>query len=272
MCNINILITKSNKNKEIKNVFLSYLNACASSYATNTDGDGYFCNGKIKKSFNFLNRFNLLSDFKKSKIIISHQRIATSGYTENNLQPFSSERFVFVHNGILDSEKYYSDATKSDSLNFFNLFLIEFEKNKDILKTLKKLFTNEYGYYSIAILDRLKNTLYYIKNATANISFYLVNNNSLYITTKENNKIFFNEPIKEYEIKNNTLYSIDLTTLDVIKLQKFKEFKKVRNYYHNTHNYKTNYKRNYYNFDDDLDYNWSEKDDAQNIANINKFM
>ncbi|MDD2410032.1 MAG: hypothetical protein PHD03_04885 [Bacilli bacterium] len=258
MCNINIMITKSNKKKEIKKAFSVLKNGCISSYATNSDGDGYFINNRIKKSFDFLNKDNLLTEFYKAKMIITHQRITTSGHNFMSLQPFQNDRFVFVHNGILSNSIYNIDKNKSDSLQFFELFQEKIKKNDCIEKVLKEMLEIEKGYYSISIFDKENNKLYYVKNDRATINFYLINNESLYITTSNNNYNFIEEPYKIIEIKNLNVYEININNLDIFSLLEYKEPKQEI------------FKKNWYDHYNYEDYSEDEKDFYSNYEPKNK--
>src|SRR3989337_1675447 len=106
MCNLNII-----KNADIMPFLLT---ASAISYDGNDDGDGIYCDKMEKevKSDKKLN-LNLYKDqLNTSNVILSHQRIATSGKTTENHQPLSNEEFVIIHNGVLWG---LGDVHKSDT-------------------------------------------------------------------------------------------------------------------------------------------------------------
>jgi len=208
VCNINYLITKSNNTKELKHIFNMFCSATANSYATNKDGDGVYINNKLELNFKFIDKQKYFKDFKISKEILSHQRIATSGFSFENLQPFINDKMVMVHNGVLNNDIFYKDKGLSDTKHLFNL--ITEDNKKDMVKSIKKYLNYEEGYFSIFIKDIINNNRYYFKNEYAQIYIYYINNNTLFITTNKINKLFFeNCSVKELTIKDNTIYKIE---------------------------------------------------------------
>ena len=85
-------------------------------------------------------------------------------------------------------------------------------------------------YYSIAILDRITNKVYYFKNETANIHFYK-SKGLIYITTSDTNNLLLSllqDDFKEVDVKNQVIYQIckDLIISKVGKIKK----KKIKNF------------------------------------------
>lgn len=211
MCNLNILINL--KKQPTKNcAFLS--GATAVSYRDdNKDGDGiYFDNDVIVRSKDKLNLFNYFENFKNSKLMISHQRHATSGKSEKYTQPFESPHFVMAHNGVLND---YVNKNKSDTFVVFTEFIKLFNKSKGnrekrIIKATEKLFKDEYGNWSVVLYDKKTKNLYYFKDSTTNIKCSINKSKDiLYLTTKDDNEVFlhiFNEVFEEVDIDDYTLY------------------------------------------------------------------
>ena len=193
MCNLNVLINL--KKQAILNC--SFLSGATSlSYKDNDDGDGiYMDSGSLVKSENKLNLFTLLKAFKDSHLFITHQRLATSGKNGLYTQPFQNKDFVIAHNGTL---KEYVKGDKSDTFIVFKEFIKLFNKSKGsretrIIKTSEKLFNEEYGNWSIILYDKKTKNLYFFKDYSTDINFYLNKNKDiLYITTNRDNQIFLN--------------------------------------------------------------------------------
>lgn len=212
MCNLNVLITRKKFSESDIDAFNG---ATATSYASNSDGCGVLFSrtNRVLKSYEFIDLHKYRAEFLNSKAIISHQRIATKGYSKDSLQPFAYDRFSLIHNGILRSEVYNSYEGKSDSYGFFQEFLNKVYKkgvvldDKYIAGVLKDMLKEEDGYYSIFIWDRRTNQGWYAKNPTASISFKLYKN-KLFITTKETNEVFFNNKSKDVKIQDYVVYRI----------------------------------------------------------------
>lgn len=229
MCNLNILIRKD-PSIERRNVLAFLQSVSGHSFALNSDGEGFYSDGKLVKDvfkINYLRYRDILLD---SKMIITHQRFSTSGYSEKYIQPLMSDEFVLVHNGVMDD---FVRGSGSDSWGFFRDFTSEFKKSnikdreKRIVSVIKDLIENTKGYcsYSIAILDRASSSLYYFKNHLTEIHFY-ISDKMLYITTNEDNKnlleLFDDQWFEELEIHNNWIYRID-ENLNVVGIAKIKE-------------------------------------------------
>lgn len=216
MCNLNIIIRR----KKLKNLTSFLMAVTSSSYSDNDDGDGIFFRDKIFKSREKLDLLNYSSGINKSKIIISHQRRATSGFEDQWIQPFVNPDFVLVHNGVING---FTRKKGSDTWGFFLKFLKNFKRfdgtrEENIINTIKKLLdNNRCGSYSIAILDRQTDNIYYFKNTSPSIHFYK-NEDVLYITTALTNKPFLSilgKEFEEVEIEDHTIYKIKGTTANV---------------------------------------------------------
>lgn len=234
MCNINILI-KPNK----KSYCEELNNASATSYATNSDSEGFYFDYKntSKKSLNKINLAKFNKEIQLSKWLILHERISTSGYNFENTQPFINNRFVLVHNGVLDIKFKLTSNDKSDTNIFFNEFNKQFNKSNDIKIAIQESINNvceNYNSYSIFIFDRIEKQGYYFKNDRTNINVYRLKDNSLYITTNNNTHNFFSNILREYTINSNILYKIEIKGKKVIFENKGKlkfKYNKNKNYY-----------------------------------------
>lgn len=218
MCNINILLRKDTEIEQ-QNI-LSFIQSVTShSYTTNNDGEGFYADNskRVVKSLNKINYFQYKEILEKSKVIITHQRQATSGFHFKYTQPLASKEFVIVHNGIMSD---FAFNQHSDTYNFFQLFLKRFEKKqkgnreKQIIKAIKSILNKAEFYcsYSIALFDKITGNLYYFKNKYTKINLFM-GRGMIYITTSEENKnlleLFKMEKFQKLEIQDYVIYRID---------------------------------------------------------------
>jgi len=214
MCNLNILF-KVPKNDGV-NVLSFMQSVSAYSYQSNSDGDGVFFNtGLLDKSFKPIKYGKYLEECTASNTIIAHQRIATSGYTEDNVQPFESNGFVIAHNGIMNT---FAEGGKSDTRVMFKKFNKLFNKlysgkNRDkvILTCLRQLLNPiTYGSYSIVLYDSQTGSSYYFKNSGRSI-YWHENKNYIFLTTSASNDKYLdhlNGSFTTYTAKDYTVYKI----------------------------------------------------------------
>ena len=260
MCNLNVIVKSKIKDRIIKSLPAFLMGVTKSSYNFNSDGDGIYLDNKNKlfKGKKKVNVYKFEDDIYKSNFIITHQRIATSGFDAKYSQPFMDNDFVIAHNGVITE---LSTISKSDTFVFFKQFtkkfkLLEGEREFKIIESIKSVVENleGYGSYSIVIFDKKTKILYYFKNNGTFIHFY-TGHNILYITTSINNDILlktldinFNEMEK---IENNIIYRICIKDdkIDIKTLSKIKP--KERSYYNDNFN---EFERNYYNDSDALRY------------------
>ena len=219
MCNINVVIkNKEQTEKEVLDLTSFLSNVTTNSYLMNSDGDGFYFSSTdyLTKSPNKINILGFIKEIQDSQFIISHQRIATSGKTEDYLQPFSNEDFVLVHNGILSC---FVRGEKSDTYALFLDFNKEFKlgdektREKNIVKALQTLLNNAYGSYSICLYDKKTQNLYYFKNSMTDIHIYRSKDKrEVFITTSKENIEYLEIYGKfgKIDIKNNQIYRFAL--------------------------------------------------------------
>jgi len=232
MCNLNILFHK--KKIDITGFIQS---VTSNSFTRNKDGEGFYCDyeNTFNKDLNKIN-YNNFPEINKSNVVISHQRLSTSGFSVKYNHPFINKDFVMVHNGIINQFK--EGKKQSDSKGFFDKFNKQFKKysknnnrEQSILKSIKKLFKNDLGSYSIMFYDRKTENSYYFKDSYTRINFYK-NKDFLYITTLEDNELFLNLlDYKEFDIlniKSNKIYKINknqkVESLGCIRVEVEKNF------------------------------------------------
>jgi len=252
MCHINIFIksyeTKGNRSLELCSFVDS---ATKNSYIKNDDGDGvYFSEGNfIAKSVDRISYLKFQEDISLSKFILSHQRITTSGFSEEYTQPFEDKEFILLHNGVLPS---FAKKEKSDTFGLFNKFLGEFKKSgiknrqKKVLSSIKKLFNGVSGSFSIGIFDKTTQKLYYFKNSNTNIeAFISEDKKEFYLTTSSDNEKLlelYRDDFSDFEIEDYKIYVISED--NEVKIKEVGELKE-----------KESYKSDYYTSEWDKEYN-----------------
>jgi len=213
----------------------------SNSYVGNDDGDGMYFTGtnKLVRSKNKINPLLYIDDIGASDITLTHQRISTSGKTEEYTQPFQDDEFVLAHNGVLSQFVDY-ELKHSDTYNLFEKFKTYFkemngrDREERIKRTIQVIFDEQFGSYSIFIYDKIGDKLYYFKNKSTSI--YLTMNkkrNIAYMTTDDdNNKMLtlISDDFKEYEIEDLRIYSIETiknknnSIISIKKIGKIKEY------------------------------------------------
>lgn len=247
MCNLNILIRKNTRKKNLLKAIPSFLMAVTSnSYADNPNGDGFYAGGVIERSVNKIDLLKYKSVLMDSNIILTHQRISTSGLSSRYTHPFLNKDFVLIHNGIIND---FLGKNGSDTYGFFKQFCKMFyqkdemgcNREEKIKYAIKDLLDGlDGGSFSIAILDRVTNNLYYFKNDDTNIYAYS-NSELLYFTTLEENKLFlsmFGIRFWEREVKDYRIYRINAD--DEIKIKIIGRIKKASNSYSGYSDYSFN--------------------------------
>lgn len=233
MCNLNILITKK-RNRQITPFLMA---VTSHSFARNNDGEGIYIKSidKIIKSKSKINYFDYQKDIETSDIVITHQRLSTSGFEIDFNHPFENKEFVMVHNGIINQFKRNEG---SDTYGFWLSFnesmmpitsLNKSDRDDRIRKSIKKLFKDDSGSYSIFIYDKKTKQSYYFKNDSTSINFYK-NDDYLFITTNDDNKTFLemlsDNKFIELDIKPRTVYLIELDK-EVYKIFNLSQSKKL---------------------------------------------
>lgn len=218
MCNINSLFVKNKTGKLITPFMMA---VTSHSFATNSDGEGFYLDSinKVIKSMNKIDYYEYSNSFENSKVIITHQRLSTSGFELEYNHPFSNDDFVLVHNGIINQ---FKKQIGSDTFGFWENFNNEFKRlptkilrGERIIKVIRKLFEKDIGSYSILIYDKKTQDTYYFKGTGyPQIKFYK-SNNFLFVTTNPNNSTFLSmidsKEFKELEIKDRKIYKINPT-------------------------------------------------------------
>lgn len=235
MCNLNIICKEKKfiKSKEDLVKLVVFLqNTTANSYASNHDGEGFYAGGFLVKSLEKINMFLLSKQIHDSDIILTHQRQATSGFSSEFTQPFEDQDFVIAHNGIIND---FLGKNGSDTFGFFNRFVKEFNKStgsrdERIVKSVKKLLDKlDGGTYSIALIDKNTNILYYFKDDFTTINFYSFKR-MLYISTSSSNEVFLSDfgKFKKLDINPFKIYRIKVSDkVEIKEIAKIKHKKQT---------------------------------------------
>jgi hypothetical protein len=229
------------RNKVDEDDFMAFIMAVTSnSFSLNNDGDGFYSDtGDIlTKSEHKLNYLTHKKQIYGSNFLITHQRIATSGFEDRYTQPFQSKEFALAHNGVLSS---FSNGNQSDTFVLFNKFCDAFKLDKGsrqekVVACVKDLLDGASGSFSIALYDKVDKVMYYFKNSSTSIYCHRSLNNFIYMTTESSNDNFLNllniETTKD-TVENYQIYAIKLVNeqFQVLKVGKIEEESfKVYNY------------------------------------------
>lgn len=189
-------------------------------------GVALFDNGKFTISKAVGKLENLLKKIDGGKSVsgtkgIGHTRWATHGKpSEVNAHPHSSERFVLVHNGIIENEealkrKYLKDVKfSSDTDTEVIVHLLQkFSDNGEATPTaIAHLITELEGSYALAIMDKNEpDTLYAVKNKSPLLigvgeNFNMIGSDAMAMIANTNKFYEIND--KEYVILTNSSVEI----------------------------------------------------------------
>lgn len=144
---------------------------------------------------------------------IGHTRWATHGKpTEINAHPHCSERFVIVHNGIIENEhelreKYLKDTvftSDTDTEVIAHLLQSFTDKGEDVQVAIKHMISEVEGSYALAVLDKTApETMYAVKNKSPLLigkgsGFNMVGSDAMAMIAHTNS--FFEVNDKEYAV------------------------------------------------------------------------
>ncbi len=180
MCTINMVFNKNKKKVKIMN---GYMNAVSwSGWQLNNDGEGFF---------GFSDKVGIRK--KKEKIrysgndfwlISSHQRKATTGYSNKNIQPVITQNLIIEHNGVLDG---LGNHKTSDTVVFAKALNKLYEKNgHNIVKAIQKITKVISGTYSVVVFEIKTNKIFYFKEYRTDM-YSLENENWFFMSTKKAN-------------------------------------------------------------------------------------
>jgi glutamine phosphoribosylpyrophosphate amidotransferase len=217
MCNLNVFVKQAGAN-----ILYPIISASAVSFIHNSHGEGVFTSsdGNVVKTKQKIDYTRHAEALAASEVVITHQRIATSGFSLRYLHPFQNSRFVLAHNGVLNCAK----GGKSDTAVFFERFLKNFEKNShftiinDRMKaSIEQTIKSVDGSYSIVIFDKTEKKLWYFKNSGTQISITQTKDGGLFLTTNKDNLAFVKVKTN-YTVEANHLYLLGAMDGDTLAL------------------------------------------------------
>lgn len=199
MCNINIIINKKGKKtREISEC----MNAVSfNSFLKNSHAEGYF-----DESFQVKKAVHKLIYTGEHSLLVSHQRIATSGHNAEMAQPIEIGNFIIAHNGIMSG---LGTEELSDTYVLLQELVKEYEKTKDTVQAIKNITKEHYGYYSIVLYNKLTDELIYFKESQSNM-FILDSPEYILMSTLQDNV--------EYMQKYYNLAKYDISEVEPLKI------------------------------------------------------
>lgn len=186
----------------------------------NSDAWGFFDGKTIEKSSG---KFTLSDEVKniqskKTNIIFGHNRYATKGDKNNNINnhPFETDKWVVVHNGMISNDEYLKKAFKltydtvTDS--YIVVALLEFfvDKGYSPIDAIKLTASHLGGSFSIIAYFKPEKRTFYFKEEATKFTFGLLRNSEgdllLGSTDKENFDYIFLNNVRGFRIMDGTMY------------------------------------------------------------------
>jgi len=191
------------------------------SFLSNNDGEGFILR-KNKKIKEFKSKRKILYE-DVGDILISHQRLATSGKGVNNAHPHKIGEFLLMHNGVFHGK---GNDEVSDTKMYFNELYKEIKRG-GVIRAIKKVNLRVGGSYSVVLVNIKDGKFYYYKNGMTEM--YIVEDKKYRVlSTREYNcgiaKLFLKmRKAKVKKVKSYWIYDL----LRWKRLSKFKEKKEV---------------------------------------------
>lgn len=238
MCNINIIIRRDKKRTtgvtECMNV-VSF-----NSYLKNDDAEGYYCEDfKPKKAIHK----QIIRG--RHSLIVSHQRISTSGKNENMTQPIETDHFLVTHNGVFFGLGTVDD---SDTYNYALKLEEKYAKNNSLIASLKELNKETDGRYSVAVYNKETREFIYYK-CRGSFMYQAISKNYIMMSTIKDNVQYmvkyFNEEADISEVENTKFLDLNnnLEVIDTFEEYVSPPIKQIP-YDYNRHHHKSNNREN----------------------------
>lgn len=214
MCGVCGVITNNKIDKKYANVLKSLLIANSERGTDSTGIAGV--NGKAeiyKEVLPAIDFIDALPDLSKYHSVMGHTRFGTMGaVTRDNAHPFRSGHIVGVHNGIISNWREILSTARVDSQAIFRS-LFESEDIDTALQRLK-------GSFALSWVNEKDTTKAYLLRHDNPMTVAIVDGAILYsseyyhllshVATRFKN-------YKVFELKEDTLYTIDIPTLSIDK-------------------------------------------------------
>lgn len=194
-----------------------FLNRCIDAGVSCRDGWGVMCEKWSMKNTTQFNKHDVKHIIKNydgdSRFFCCHVRYATCEIKKEYTHPFHNERFMLVHNGVLEVD---NEKSGSDSLDLFNAVHKAFKT--DYAKALRDAIKTASGSFSVLSYVYDVNALYYVRNSPAFDFLLCEKENVIYGATDIDRlkplqkKIFgFFETALESRPLKNMIYKINLS-------------------------------------------------------------
>jgi len=156
MCNINLILRKD---KHFSHAIARVMNVMSTmSFATNSDGEGYF--GLTKDGWRFNKTVNKIIYKKAYSFLCTHQRLSTSGKNKENNHPHITKNLIVMHNGVFSG---YGDDLKSDTAYFSEKLEKNYRRSRSVIKALQTTLKNFSGSWSLVVMDKNTGRIFYVK-------------------------------------------------------------------------------------------------------------
>ncbi len=156
--------------------------------------------------------------FRDSPFVLAHNRFKTSGKVKKrNSHPFSNDRFIWVHNGIIGNDtelekQYKLDTLKVDSELIGEILLQKCKEEPDILKAIENTLKEIAGSLSVLLWDKDTKRMFYFRHS-CRFTFKLFHNETDYViigSTDDNNMDDL------YKDKKNCIFGFKTSKFDTI--------------------------------------------------------
>jgi len=138
---------------------------------TNNDSFGYFTPERTKRIANEY-KSRSYQDIINAPFVVGHNRFSTKGAnTKKNAHPFQSNRFIWVHNGIINNDEQLKKRfklkikAKVDSAIIGHVVEHYAKKEKSIENAIKSAIEQISGDYSVFLYDKITRRLFYFRNS-----------------------------------------------------------------------------------------------------------
>lgn len=207
MCNLNIIYNRKGKVNEKISMIMNIISYASWMY--NDQGEGYIA--LDKKKLHMQRQKNKIIYKGNYYFMASHQRLATSGYSESNIHPQPTQNLILMHNGIFSG---LGDKDEGDTAIYLKLLDAEYiNSGEDIIEAIRKTNKQMYGSYSILVFERKTRKIYYYKESSTKM-YALVNDEWIVMSTRKENV----EYVKEYmKIKGEITEPKALKIYDVLE-------------------------------------------------------
>ena len=216
MCNINLIYNKRNRDDfNVTNCMnvMSY-----NSWKSNDHGEGFIA--QIESDSGVVTgKSPTKIIFREScKLLVTHQRLSSSGFNDANIHPHETKDLILMHNGVFRGMGNEKDSdTKEYVEKLQQLYPI-----MGLIKAIKYLHKTILGSWSIIVYEKQTGKIFYYKNMLTSM-FIVRNNNYLVLSTKYENteyaKKYLNISKDISEVKPYVIYDIldDFRAIDEIE-------------------------------------------------------